>query len=178
ERLLRVMGARVEIDNSRITVWPPECLRAVDIDVPGDFSSAAFWLVAGFILPGATVMVRNVGMNESRTGLLDVLEEMGARVEVRNARDVGGEPVADLVARHASLRGVTVGGTIIPRRIDEAPVLAVAAALETLGDHRLAMAWAIAGLATRDGLRIDDRECASVSYPSFWQDLESFHAAG
>jgi len=229
ERLLRVMGARVELDPPRITIWPPSRLAAVDIEVPGDFSSAAFWLVAGLILPGAEVTVRNVGMNESRTGLLDVLAEMGASVEIRDPREVGGEPVADLVARHSSLRGASVGGTIVPRLIDEAPILAVAAALadgtttirdaaelrvkesdriaavarglaalgvrvqelpdgmvihggatfggaalETLGDHRLAMAWAIAGLASRDGVRIDDRDCASVSYPSFWDDLGRF----
>jgi 3-phosphoshikimate 1-carboxyvinyltransferase len=230
ERLLRAMGARVDIDGPRITVRPPDELRAVDIDVPGDFSSAAFWLVAGLILPGACVTVRNVGMNDSRTGLLDVLQDMGAQIDVRHPRQVGGEPVADLVARHSSLRGTSIGGAIIPRLIDEVPVLAVAgaladgtttirdaaelrvkesdriaavargltalgvtveelpdgmiirggrglsgASLETLGDHRLAMAWAIAGLAAPEGVRIDDRECASVSYPSFWQDLERFH---
>ncbi|HEY8691922.1 MAG TPA: 3-phosphoshikimate 1-carboxyvinyltransferase [Chloroflexota bacterium] len=229
ERLLRAMGARVELAPPRITVWPPLRLQAVDFEVPGDFSSAAFWLVAGLILPGAEVTVRNVGLNESRTGLLDVLGEMGAGLEIRDRREVGGEPVADLVARHSSLRGVQVGGSIIPRLIDEAPILAVAAALadgtttirdaaelrvkesdriaavahgltamgvrveelpdglvvhggaslggaalETLGDHRLAMAWAIAGLASRDGVRIDDRECASVSYPGFWNDLGRF----
>ncbi|HLQ31255.1 MAG TPA: 3-phosphoshikimate 1-carboxyvinyltransferase [Chloroflexota bacterium] len=229
ERLLRAMGARVEIDSPRITVWPPSQLKAVDIDVPGDFSSAAFWLVAGLILPAARVTVRNVGMNESRTGLLDVLREMGASVEVCDLHEVGGEPVADLVASRSWLRGVSVGGTIIPRLIDEVPILAVAAALaegttsirdaaelrvkesdriaavargltslgvrveelpdgliihggssfsgaalETLGDHRLAMAWAIAGLASREGVRIDDRECTSVSYPSFWHDLGRF----
>ncbi|MFI5267620.1 MAG: 3-phosphoshikimate 1-carboxyvinyltransferase [Chloroflexota bacterium] len=229
ERLLRAMGVRVELESPRITVWPPARLQAVDIEVPGDFSSAAFWLVAGLILPGAEVAVRNVGLNESRTGLLDILGEMGARVEVRDPREVGGEPVADLVARHSVLRGVSVGGNIIPRLIDEAPILAVAAALasgtttirdaaelrvkesdriaavacglttlgvrveelpdglivhggasldggtlETLGDHRLAMAWAIAGLASREGVRIDDRDCASVSYPTFWNDLERF----
>ena len=227
ERLLRAMGARVELDLPRITVWPPVGLEAVDIEVPGDFSSAAFWLVAGLILPGAEITVRKVGLNDSRTGLLDVLAEMGAGIEVRNPREVGGEPVADLVARHASLRGVSIGGSIIPRLIDEAPILMVAAALasgttelrdaaelrvkesdriaavaagltalgvrveelpdglivhggsalgggalETLRDHRLAMAWAIAGLASREGVRIDDRDCASVSYPSFWDDLE------
>ncbi|HLG69136.1 MAG TPA: 3-phosphoshikimate 1-carboxyvinyltransferase [Chloroflexota bacterium] len=231
ERLLRAMGTRVDLDGWRITVWPPDKLEAVDIDVPGDFSSAAFWLVAGLILPDAVVTVRNVGMNESRTGLLDVLAEMGGEIEIRDLRQVGGEPVADLVARHASLRGVTIGGEVIPRLIDEVPVLAVAAALadgtttirdaaelrvkesdrisavarglsamgvqaeelpdgliirggaslsgatlETLGDHRLAMAWAIAGLASRDGVRIDDRDCASISYPSFWSDLERFQA--
>lgn len=229
ERLLAAMGARVELDPPRITVWPAAGLKAVDIDVPGDFSSSAFWLVAGLILPGACVTVRNVGMNASRTGLLDVLAEMGASLEIRDSREMGGEPVADLVARHSSLRGVSVGGRIIPRLIDEAPILAVAAALasgtttirdaaelrvkesdriaavarglaalgvrveelpdglvihggrslaggalETLGDHRLAMAWGIAGLASHGGVRIDDRECASVSYPSFWGDLERF----
>ena len=232
ERLLRAMGAHVEVEGPRITVWPASSLRALDIDVPGDFSSAAFWLVAGLILPGARVTVRNVGLNDSRTGLLDVLREMGASVEVRDPREVGGEPVADLVARHTPLKGASIGGAIIPRLIDEVPILAVAvalaegtttirdaaelrvkesdriaavagglaamgvlveelpdglvihgaraladAALETLGDHRLAMAWAIAGLASSDGVRIDDRECASISYPSFWDDLARFGEA-
>ncbi|MDE3076350.1 MAG: 3-phosphoshikimate 1-carboxyvinyltransferase, partial [Chloroflexota bacterium] len=129
ERLLRAQGARVEVDGPSITVHPPRQLKAVDIDVPGDFSSAAFWLVAGLLFPDATVTAVNVGMNESRTGLLDVLAEMGARIDVQNRRDVGGEPVADLTAHGGELRGTSVGGTIIPRLIDEVPILAVAAAL-------------------------------------------------
>jgi 3-phosphoshikimate 1-carboxyvinyltransferase len=95
--------------------------------VPGDISSAAFWLVAGAITPGAELTVQNVGLNPSRTGVLDVLEQMGARIKVVNERDVAGEPVGDLQVSHGPLRAFSIDGEIIPRLVDEIPVLAVAA---------------------------------------------------
>ncbi len=127
ERLLAAQGARITAGDLvlRIAGWP--ALRAVDVAVPGDLSSAAFWLVAAVIHPQARVTVRHVGINPSRTGLLDVLREMGATIRVENERVEGGEPVADLTAESSRLRGVHVGGALIPRLIDEVPVLAVAA---------------------------------------------------
>jgi 3-phosphoshikimate 1-carboxyvinyltransferase len=97
------------------------------VEVPGDISSAAFWLVAGAITPGAALTVENVGLNPSRTGILEVLEQMGARITVLNRRDVAGEPVGDLAVEHGPLQAFTIGGDLIPRLVDEIPVLAVAA---------------------------------------------------
>ena len=105
-----------------------QTLRGQAVEVPGDISSAAFFLVAGAIVPGAVVTVCNVGINPTRAGLLDVLWEMGADLTVENERWAGGEPVADLTIRATALNGVKIGGAIIPRLIDELPVLAVAAA--------------------------------------------------
>jgi 3-phosphoshikimate 1-carboxyvinyltransferase len=99
--------------------------------VPGDISSAAFWLVAGAITPGADLTVENVGLNPSRTGILDVLEQMGARIEVLNQRDVAGEPVGDLRVTHGPLNAFEIGADLIPRLVDEIPVLSVAACYAT-----------------------------------------------
>ena len=95
--------------------------------MPGDISSAAFWLVAGAITPGAALTVENVGLNPSRTGILEVLVQMGARITVINRRDVAGEPVGDLAVEHGPLQAFAIGGELIPRLVDEIPVLAVAA---------------------------------------------------
>ena len=127
ERMLRALGARVVTDGCRITLTPPDRLTACDIAVPGDISSAAFFLVAGSILPGSTLTIRNVGVNPTRTGVLDALRAMGADITEQNCMD-GAEPVYDLVVCHAKLHGAVIGGELIPRLIDELPVLAVAAA--------------------------------------------------
>ena len=130
ERLLRAQGVDVRTDGLDLYLTPPtRPPRAVDIAVPGDFSSAAYWLVAACIHPSARVTVRGVGVNPGRTGLLDVLGDMGARVTLSNERDVGGEPVADLTAESSDLQGVAIGGDVIPRLLDEVPVLAVAMAV-------------------------------------------------
>jgi len=107
----------------------PGPLRCVDLAVPGDISSAAFWLVAGLCHPNANVLVTGVGLNPSRTGILEALQAMGAgnNLALKNERIVGGEPVADLMAQSCQLKGTEIGGDIIPRIIDELPVLAVAA---------------------------------------------------
>jgi 3-phosphoshikimate 1-carboxyvinyltransferase len=130
ERMLRAQGVALAVDDLDLTLQPPTApLRPLDVEVPGDFSSAAYWLVAACIHPSAQITVRNVGMNPGRTGLLEVLEAMGARVRVENPRDSGGEPVADLTAGSSALRGTTIGGALIPRLLDEVPVLAVAMAV-------------------------------------------------
>ncbi len=130
ERMLRAFGADLEVDGDGgrfITVRPGPALQGQTVVVPGDISSAAFWLVAAAITPGAELTVENVGLNPSRTGILDVLAEMGARITVLNSRDVAGEPVGDLHVQHGPLRAFRIEEPMIPRLVDEIPVLAVAA---------------------------------------------------
>ena len=128
ERMMTAMGARVETEGLALTLHPTE-LQAVDVAVPGDISSAAFWMVAGLIHPNARVTITGVGLNPSRAGIIDALQMMGAGEALRleNERVEGGEPVADVVASSGSLQGIDLGGDIIPIMIDELPVLAVAA---------------------------------------------------
>ena len=130
ERMLRAFGAQLSVGGpglTEVTVTPGASLRGQDVIVPGDISSAAFWLVAGAITPGADLTVQNVGLNPSRTGVLDVLAQMGARIELLNGREVAGEPVGDLRVTHGPLQAFTIGADLIPRLVDEIPVLAVAA---------------------------------------------------
>ena len=234
ERMMSAMGARVETDGLALTLHPTE-LQAVDVAVPGDISSAAFWMVAGLIHPNARVTVTGVGLNPSRAGIIDALQMMGAGDSLRleNERVEGGEPVADVVASSTGLQGIDLGGDIIPIMIDELPVLAVAACfaagdtvirdaaelrvkesdriattvseltrlggrlepredgmvihgvgrlagaeVESHGDHRLAMAMAVAGLAASGETTIHGAEDASVSYPTFWEHLSSLTGDG
>jgi 3-phosphoshikimate 1-carboxyvinyltransferase len=227
ERLLKAQGARVEVDGSTVSVHGGARLTAVDVVVPGDSSSAAYWLALACIHPDAEITVENVGMNPGRTGFIEILREMGGDVEIRNERVVAGEPRADLVARSSRLRGASVGGDVVPRAIDELPLVAIVglfaegvteirdaaelrvkesdriaslgreltrmggqveelddglrvlggaaleqAACETLGDHRLAMGLAVAGLAGA-GVDVIDPSCAVVSYPGFWQQVRA-----
>ena len=130
ERMLRAFGAQLSVGGpglTEVTVTPGASLRGQDVIVPGDISSAAFWLVAGAITPGADLTVQNVGLNPSRTGVLDVLAQMGARIELLNGREVAGEPVGDLRVTHGPLQAFTIGADLIPRLVDEIPVLSVAA---------------------------------------------------
>ena len=129
EKMLAAFGARLERSGNAITIFPAEKLTAPEkISVPGDISSAAYWLVLATILDGSDVTIKNVGVNRTRTGILDVLREMGAKIELLNERTSGGERAADLRVVASKLRGVEFGGAIIPRLIDEIPALAVAAA--------------------------------------------------
>lgn len=125
ELLLRAMGARVETEATRVTVAPPSRLNAVSLSVPGDISSAAPWLVLGACHPDAEVTLEAVNINPTRTGLLDILRAMGADLALTNPRDAGGEPVADLVIRSSRLRAATVEGALVPRAIDELPLVAI-----------------------------------------------------
>jgi 3-phosphoshikimate 1-carboxyvinyltransferase len=128
ERMLRALGASVYVQGMSVRIDPAQApLAALDIAVPGDISSAAFPVVAACLVPGSEVIVHNTGVNPTRTGLLDVLRRMGAQVEEEAEPAAGCEPMATLHARHSGLHSTETGGDEIPRLIDEAPILAVAA---------------------------------------------------
>ena len=226
----RMLGLSVfETDGARyLTVEGGRPIPARTWTVPRDFSAAAFFLVAGSIVPEGEVFLPGVGLNPSRSALLDVLRAMGADVEVAFEREEGGEPLADLTVRPATLHGVTVDGPLIPNLIDEIPVLAVAAAcakgrteirdaaelrvketdrlaalatnlralgatveefddglaveggrglrgapVESLGDHRIAMAMGVAALAADGPTTVGGADCVGVSFPGFWDVLEA-----
>lgn len=126
ELMLKAMGADIKVSGKDITISKTEKLTAQDITVPGDISSAAFFLVLGSIMPGSDILIKNVGINPTRTGIIDVLLDMGADITLLNERTHTGEKVADIRVRTAELHGTTVCGDIIPRLIDELPVIAVA----------------------------------------------------
>jgi 5-enolpyruvylshikimate-3-phosphate synthase len=130
ERMLRAYGAELSIDpdSNSVTITGGAKLYGQTVIVPGDISSAAFWLVAGAIVPGSDLVVENVGVNPTRTGILEALALMGADIQLENQREVAGEPVADIRVRSGGLKSCTIAGDIIPRLIDEIPILAVAAA--------------------------------------------------
>jgi 3-phosphoshikimate 1-carboxyvinyltransferase len=133
ERMLQAFGAKLEIyekTNSVTITGFPE-LKGQKVIVPGDISSAAFWLVAGAIVPGSELTITNVGINPTRVGILEALEMMGAQITQLDRRVVAGEPVADLKVEHSQLKACTLEGDIIPRLIDEIPILAVAATFAT-----------------------------------------------
>jgi len=127
ELMLREMGADIVTDGNTITCRPCDRLRGGKITVPGDISSAAFFLTAALILPGSRLVIKNVGINKTRTGVIDALRKMGGSITLLNERKSGGEPVADIEVSSSSLKGITISGEIIPRMIDEIPVFAVAA---------------------------------------------------
>lgn len=222
ERMLSVMGAELRRSGNTIMLHGPAHLRAAEIEVPGDLSSAAFFLVAGALSAQDGLTVRNVGINPTRIGVIEILRSMGARLEISGKRMIGGEPVADITVWKSSLRGLDVDPELVPLAIDEFPVLFVAAACaqgqtlfqgigelrvkesdrisamsqglailgvrveETLdsarvhgveqigggridshGDHRIAMAFVIAGLAARQSIEILDVANVATSFPGF-----------
>lgn len=128
ERMLAAQGATVRVDGTRAAVVGRPTLAPIDFRVPGDISSAAFWLVAGTLAPEGELVLRGVGVNETRTGVLDVLLAMGADITREHPREEAGEPVCDLRVRSARLKGTRIAGDLIPRLVDEIPILAVAAA--------------------------------------------------
>jgi 3-phosphoshikimate 1-carboxyvinyltransferase len=129
ERMLLSCGVRLTSAGLSSTVYPPQRLESQRLNVPGDFSSAAFFIVAGLL--GAAndgLLIRNVGLNPTRTGLLDILRSMGGEIDIVNARESGAEPVADLLVRASALKGIEVPAAMVPLAIDELPVLFIAAA--------------------------------------------------
>ena len=229
ELMLSAMGADVRVEGSRVSVGATEELAPLDVDIPGDFSAAAFWLVAGGLIPDSHVRVKGVGVNATRTALAGVLRASGFQIAFSNERTAGGEPVAEIEVQAAEhLRPFEVTGSLSAKLIDELPALAVAATqvpgrsliadaaelrvkesdriaamakglaamgadiiaeddgwtirgrrdlegarVSSRGDHRVAMALAIAGLLADGVTEIEDAECVEISYPGFFDQLES-----
>ncbi|MFL9585070.1 3-phosphoshikimate 1-carboxyvinyltransferase [Stenotrophomonas sp. AB1(2024)] len=222
ERMLRAFGVEIAFSPGKARLRGGQRLRATDIAVPADFSSAAFFLVAASIIPGSVLTLRQVGLNPRRTGLLAALRLMGADIGEENHAEQGGEAVADLVVRHAPLHGAEIPEALVPDMIDEFPALFVAAAaaqgntvvrgaaelrvkesdrlaamatglrslgvqvdetedgatihgghtlgggtIESHGDHRIAMAFAIAGQLSSGDVRINDIANVATSFPNF-----------
>ena len=231
ELMLRSFGAEITCSDTTATIVPDAVLTGQKIDVPGDISSAAYFIAAALLVPNAEVLIHNVGVNPTRDGILRAAKAMNADITRLNEHQVSGEPVCDLLVRSSSLTATTVEGSLIPTLIDEIPVLAVLAAyangttvirdaaelkvkesnrIETIvsnlkkmgadveatedgmviyggkplhcaeidphADHRIAMAFAVAALCAQGGAEILNAECASVSYPSFYKDLQSLYA--
>ncbi len=129
ERMFRFFGVKVEEQGTRVMLKGRQTLRPkAPVEIPSDISSAAFFIVAACIVPGSDVVIRNVGVNLTRTGIIDILVSMGADITLENRREQAGEPVADIRVRHRKLQAAQIGGEVIPRAIDEIPVLSVAAA--------------------------------------------------
>ncbi len=226
ERMLASCGVRLDTDGLRTRLHPPQALASQRLSVPGDFSSAAFFIVAGLLAaaPGG-LLIENVGLNPTRTGLLDILRSMGGDIEVLNPRESGAEPVADLRVRASALRGVRVPVELVPLAIDELPVLFIAAAcahgetvvtgaeelrvkesdriaamsaglralgvvhevlpdgmriegrgegpafsggeIDSCGDHRIAMSFAVASLRAAKPISIRDVANVATSFPGF-----------
>lgn len=231
ELMLAAMGAAVEVNGLDVTLSPPATLSPLALEVPGDVSSAAFPLAAAALVPGSEVTAESVGVNPTRTGLLDVLSAMGANLVVNGEHRQGSEPVADVTVRGSELRGVEVGGDTAVRMIDEFPLLAVVASqahgttvvrdaaelrvketdriaataaglralgahveplpdgfiirgptrlqgavVDSCGDHRLAMALAVAGLIAEGRTVVENAECITDSFPGFVELMRSMGA--
>jgi len=130
ERMLRAMGAALNMSGNTVRCLPPsKSLKCMDVTVPGDISAAAYWLIAGAIHPSARIELTGVGVNPTRNGVIDVLKGMGANIMIENEGKEGGEPIADIIVKSSELKGVDIDGELIPRLIDEIPVIAVAAAM-------------------------------------------------
>lgn len=127
ELMLGAMGADIAVDGLTVRVGKTDRLAPQDVTVPGDISSAAFFMVLGSIMPDSEITIKNVGINPTRTGIIDVMKAMGADISVFNERTEGGEPTADMTVKTSSLHGTEIGGALIPRLIDELPVIAAAA---------------------------------------------------
>lgn len=127
ERMLSFFGAKIKVNGLAVTIEPASRLYGCKITVPGDISSAAFFIVAASILPNSELVIKNVGVNPTRTGIITALRQMNADIQILNERTVAGEPVAELVVKSSSLKGTVIKGDIIPKLIDEIPILAVAA---------------------------------------------------
>ena len=228
ELMLQAMGAPVEVDGLRVQVDRATRLEPQDMDIPGDLSAAAFWLVAGGFVPGSRIRMQGTGVNPTRIAFVALLRASGFKIDETNRRKVGGEPVADLKVTPATgLRPIHLSGGTAAEMIDELPVLAVAATqmpgqsvisgaaelrvkesnriaameeglsamgaditavddgwvingprhlegarVSSYGDHRVAMALAIAGLIADGKTEIDGAECVEISYPEFFDHLE------
>ena len=228
ERMLKALGAHIETKNTMVRIKGFSELEAFSLFVPGDISSAAFFVVGGAIIPDSEVIIRDVGINPLRTGILDVLKNMGADIRIGEIKEEGGEDRADIIVKSSLLKGVEVSGDLIPRTIDELPILAVAASqaegttiirdakelriketdriktmaeglrrfgvqveefedgmaitgpqklkgtrVSSCGDHRVAMAFIIAGLTASGETIVEDTAPIATSFPNFMELLDS-----
>ena len=229
ERMLRSFGVQVKLKGLKASIKGRQKLKATNITVPADISSAAFFIVAALIVKNSALRIKSVGINPTRTGILDILKRMNAKIKVKSKKSKGKkyvEPVADLIIESSQLKATTIEGDVIPRAIDELPVLMVAAtqangttkiigakelrvketdriksmseglnkmgadikvigddiyikgptklkgaALNSLGDHRTAMSFAVAGLVAEGETTIKDTECILTSFPNFSKTL-------
>ena len=224
ERMLQSFGYEVSVQGARATLQPGGRLQATTVDVPGDISSAAFFIVAASLVPGSEIVLEHVGINPTRTGIIHIMRAMGANITLLNERFVGAEPVADLQIKAASLQGITIPEEYVPLAIDEFPVIFIAAAyaegetrltgarelrvkesdriqvmadglqalgvdaqptedgmliqgqggldggkVDSHGDHRIAMAFAVAGMRARGDITITDCANVATSFPQFEQ---------
>ncbi|MBI5167273.1 MAG: 3-phosphoshikimate 1-carboxyvinyltransferase [candidate division NC10 bacterium] len=168
ERMLHYFGLPLKTKGLAVGLEPPQRLEARALEIPGDFSSAAFLIVAALLVPNSEIVLRRVGVNPTRTGLLHVLRSMGANIEMANQREASGEPVADIWVRSSQLQGTQVGGPLIPLLIDEIPILALAATqaagktiIQDAGELRVKESDRIATVAqelSRLGARVQERE--------------------
>jgi len=227
ENLLPYFNADFSYEQNWLAVNGNCPLRGIKYTVPGDFSSAAFFIAAAIMVPGSSMIIRNVGLNPTRTGLLEVLAKMNAHFTITNERSVGNEELGDLHVVHSALQPITIAKDLIPAIIDELPLIAVLASqadgltivkdakelrhketdrikamvtnltqvgikinelndgftikgpqkiiggtAHSFGDHRIAMSMAIAGLASKNGVLINDTDCISISYPQFFDTLD------
>lgn len=228
ERMLKQFGGNIQVDNGVISLAGGQKLTGTHVSVPGDISSAAFFLVAGAIVPNSEITLHNVGVNPTRAGIIEVLKEMGADLSIMIDDENAAEPTATLTIKTSSLKATTIEGDIIPRLIDEIPILALLAtqadgttvirnaeelkvketdrivavvdelkklgakieatddgmiihgpskltgsSLKSYGDHRIGMMGAISALITESPVEIDDVDCIAVSYPTFFNHLDS-----
>ena len=228
ELMLSSFGADVKTEGTTAVIRPARELYGQSIQVPGDISSAAFFLAAALLVPGSEILLKNVGINPTRDGVIRVFRQMGGQIEIVNRTTRAGEPAADLLVKSSRLHGTEVGGEIIPTLIDEIPVIAAAACfadgetvirdaaelkvkesnriqamtenLQAMGadvretedgmiirggrplhgadiqsrnDHRIAMTFAVAALASGQDVSIPQWDCVNISYPTFLEDMNS-----
>lgn len=228
ELMLSGFGAEVTSDGRTATIKPQPQLKGQEIHVPGDISSAAYFIALGLLTPHSEILIKNVGVNPTRNGIIQAALAMGGNLSLLNERTASGEPVADILVKSSSLHGTVISGEMIPTLIDEIPILAVMAAfakgttvirdagelkvkesdriavitenlramggsitpsddgmsieggktlhgaeIRTHHDHRIAMAFTVAGLNALGETMLDDKQCASISYPSFYDDILS-----
>jgi 3-phosphoshikimate 1-carboxyvinyltransferase len=127
ERMLKAFGADVKVNGNSVTIYPVQKLLPQDITVVGDISSAAFFIAAALIVPGSSLTIKNVGVNPTRSGLIDVLKSMGADISLINPRELSNEPVCDIEVKYSKLKAVNIGASIVPRMVDEIPVFVLIA---------------------------------------------------
>ncbi len=232
ELMLRSFGADVISEGTTAAITGNPVLEGQNVIVPGDISSAAYFIAAGLLIPGSEILIKDVGINPTRDGILKVCADMGADIQLLNKREYGKEPVADILVKHSELKATVIEGALIPTLIDELPMLAVMAAfaqgttvirdaqelkvkesnrldiivqhlsamgadivptedgmeihggkplkgavLDSYMDHRIAMSFAVAGMAADGETEILNASCVDISYPEFYRDMATISAS-